>query len=257
MVLFFVAVLPIFLIGRYIYRKDSEKESIGLLFKLFVSGIGSLFLTLIFSFVCGIFFPSIFADEGSFDLISLFFHVFFGIALIEEFSKWIFVYKIGYNNKEFDQVYDIIVYSVFVALGFAFIENIVYVFEAGFTIGILRGIFTVPGHACDGFFMGYYLSFAKLYGMQGDSFKSKHYLRLSLLVPILLHGFYDYCLFSRNIILILLFIIFIITLYVITLKRIKKISLSNRKLRYNYNFCPNCGSRVDNDICGVCGGHNE
>ena len=156
MMLLIVSILPVFLIGSYVYRKDSEKESRGLLFKLFLSGVGSLFLTLIISFVGSIFFPVFFGDESRLDLFSLFFHTFFGIALVEEFSKWFFVYKIGFNNKEFDQVYDMVVYSVFVALGFACIENILYVFESGVTIGVLRGIFAVPGHACDGFFMGYY-----------------------------------------------------------------------------------------------------
>ena len=147
-----------------------------------------------------------------------------------------------------------IVYSVFVALGFACIENIFYVFEHGFAVGVFRALFAVPGHACDGVFMGYYLSLAKLYS--DDLVKSKHNLRLSLIVPVLLHGFYDYCLFSENMLFILGFFVFIIILYIFTVKRIKKVSLSNRKLIYKNKFCPNCGNRVESDYC-TCGNHNE
>ena len=257
MYLLLISILPVVLIGNYIYRKDSSKESGRLLTKLFFSGVGSFFLTLIITIFVSFFYPGIFGDESELDLISLFFHVFLGIALIEEFSKWIFVYKIGFNNEEFDQVYDMIVYSVFVALGFACIENIFYVFENGFTTGVFRALFAVPGHACDGVFMGYYLSCAKLFKLNGNLVKSKNSLLLSLIVPICLHGFYDYCIFSGNVLLILLFLVFIIVLYIVTLKRVKKSSMFNRKLKYDYKYCPNCGTRVDSDVCSVCGGHNE
>lgn len=255
--LLFISILPVFLIGNYIYRKDSEKEPTKLLVKLFFSGIGSFFLTLIITLIISFFNPGILSDESSLDLFSLLIHVFLGIALVEEFSKWIFAYRIGFNNKEFDQNYDIIVYSVFVALGFACIENIFYVFDRGFVTGIFRALFAVPGHACDGVFMGYYLSLAKFYIINGNKSLYRRNLFLSLFIPILFHGFYDYCLFSRNIYLILLFFIFIVTLYIFTFKRLKKVSLSNRKFHYSYKFCPNCGTPVNSDVCSVCGGHNE
>lgn len=254
--LLLVSVLPVFLLGLFIYNKDKEKEPIGLLVKFFFGGIGAFFVTIIITLVFGLFFPSLLQDKLNFDLVSLFFHVFFGIALIEEFSKWLFVYNIGFYNKEFDQVYDIIVYSVFVALGFACLENIFYVFEHGFITGIIRGLLAVPGHACDGVFMGYYLSLAKLNSVHGNSYLRKRNIFLSIFVPMLLHGFYDYCLFSQNIFLILLFFIFIVVLYVITFRRVKKISRSG-KLKYRDNFCPNCGYKVDSDFCPMCGRQNE
>mgnify|MGYP002514454572 CR=1 FL=1 len=61
-----------------------------------------------------------------------------------------------------------IVYSVFVSLGFACFENILYVFaNQSIAVGISRGILSVPGHACDAVFMGYYLSMAKFYNTLG------------------------------------------------------------------------------------------
>ena len=257
LILIFLSILPVYLVGRYIYNKDSVKEPKRLLVKLFMGGIGAFFVTIVSTLFLALFFPSLLSEEMNMDLVSLFFHVFLGIALVEEFSKWIFVYKIGFNNKEFDQVYDMIVYAVFVSLGFACFENIFYVLENGMSTAIIRGLLAVPGHACDGVFMGYYLSLAKLSSIHGNDSLRKRNMFFSVLVPVLLHGFYDYCLFSQNVILILLFFVFIISLYIITSKRVSKMSMFGGNIRYRSNFCGNCGRRVDSDFCPNCGNRNE
>lgn len=229
LLLLFVSILPVYLIGRYIYNKDRDKEPVGLLAKLFLSGIGSFILTLILTLLIGVFIPSLIYDDFNLDMFSLFIHVFFGIALIEEFSKWIFVYKLSYNNVEYDQVYDMIVYSVFVAIGFACIENVFYVFENGLGVGIIRGLLSVPGHACDGVFMGYYLSMSKY--VSSDTDLKKHYLFMSLFIPVFLHSFYDFCLFSEKYVFIVVFIFFIIFLYRISYKRVKIMSNVTTKFK--------------------------
>ena len=127
LLLLIISILPVYLVARYIYKKDKDKEPRSLIIKLFLGGLGAFVLTIIITLLLSLFFPSLLSDTMDTDLISLFFHVFFGVALIEEFSKWIFVYNISYNSKEFDQMYDMIVYAVFVSLGFACIENIFYV----------------------------------------------------------------------------------------------------------------------------------
>ena len=257
LLLLFISILPVYLVGRYVYKKDSVGEPRRLVTKLFFGGLGAFGLTIVVTIILGFIFPSLLSDTFDTDLVSLFFHVFFGIALVEEFSKWIFLYKIAYNNEEFDQVYDMIVYGVFVALGFACIENIFYVFEHGFGTGIIRGLLAVPGHACDGVFMGYYLSMAKVFDIKGDVVSKKNNIVLSILVPVLLHGFYDYCLFSQRFLFIGLFFIFIICLYIVVIGKVKKVSKSYCKFKYRNNFCGYCGRRVDSDYCPDCGGKNE
>ena len=257
LLLLFFSVLPVFLVGIYIYKKDDQKEPFGLLFRLFLGGICSVFLTFGITLVLGIFFPSLLSSDINLNLYELFFHVFFGVALVEEFSKWIFLYKISFNHKEFDQIYDMIVYAVFVALGFACLENIFYVFDNGYGVAFIRSILAVPGHACDGIFMGYYLSISKVSQINGDVSLMKRNLVLSLLVPIILHGFYDFCLFSGNGFLILVFFVFIIFLYIICISRVKKISKFNRHIMFKNRFCPNCGNRVDSEYCTFCGRKNE
>ena len=89
-------------------------------------------------------------------------------------------------------------YSTFVSLGFACFENILYVFSEGFGVAVQRAFLAVPGHACDGMFMGYFLGLSKMGLLYGDKKKQKTNLILSLVVPTISHGIYDYLLFVNN-----------------------------------------------------------
>ena len=257
LILFIISALPVVLLSIYIYKKDRNKEPLKLLIKLFLGGILSCFLVLFLSGILGAIFPILSAETSDLNLFELIIRVVIGIALIEEFSKWFFVYFFSYNNKEFDEIYDMIIYSVFVALGFAFFENILYVFQGGISTGIVRAILAVPGHAWDGVFMGYYLGIAKQSSINNNKKLSKKNIILSILVPTLLHGFYDYCLFTGNIIFLLAFLVFIILLYIHSIKRIKRMSSIRGKMRYKNNYCTNCGHPVNSNYCPKCGRKNE
>ena len=74
-------------------------------------------------------------------------------------------------------------------------ENILYVSDAGIKIGLLRAITAVPGHVCDGILMGSYLSVAKINQIKGNYELSKKYKILSLVIPVITHGIYDFCYF--------------------------------------------------------------
>ena len=74
------------------------------------------------------------------DFLETLLYSFVGVALVEEVCKWLMVYFAGYHNKQFNELYDIIVYAVFVSLGFAFYENLVYIYAKGtVTTAIIRG----------------------------------------------------------------------------------------------------------------------
>lgn len=257
LILFTISSLPVFLLGMFIYKKDRNKEPWELLVKLFAGGILSCFLVLIVSGILGIFFPIFSADSSKLNLFELIIYVFIGVALVEECCKWIFAYMFSYNDKHFDEIYDMIIYTVFVALGFAFFENLLYVYENGIMIGIIRAISAVPGHACDGVFMGYYLGLAKQTHINNRKDLNTKYLILSILVPTILHGIYDYCLFTGKVILIIMFFVFVILLYVYAIKKIKKLSSINGKMKYIDNYCPNCGTKVESNFCPKCGRKNH
>ena len=249
----FIAILPVYLIGLYVYKKDREKESSKLLTKLFLFGM----LSCIPAAIIEVLIEPMFGNVNESNLLYLFIYVSIGIALIEELCKWFFVYNIGYNNTEFDQLYDALIYSVFVSLGFACFENFFYVFSSdGLTTGIFRAITAIPGHASDAIIMGNYLGLAKLAEVNGDKKKNNKYLLLSILMPTLIHSIYDFCLFTEQFVFIIIFAVFLIFTYIYSIRKVKKLSINNKNF-YNridiINFCPDCETKAVGNFCINCG----
>lgn len=248
-----LATLPVILILVFIYNKDKEKEPFSLLCELFGFGMLSVFFVLIITSGLELFIPFLKKGMDQMNFIEVLIYSFVIVALVEEFCKWIFVYKFGYKNKNYDEKYDIIVYSVFVSLGFAFFENLAYVLvEYNIGVGILRGILSVPAHACDAIFMGYFLSLANLYSKQGEKEKAKKYIALSILIPALLHGIFDFCLMIEIEGILLVFFAFVIGLYIASLKKLDEVVKMNDEVKRN-KFCPNCGRIIQGQYCGNCG----
>ena len=246
LILLILSIAPIVIFGRMIYKRDFDKEPTSILVKLFLCGIGSTILTVIITKMLTSAIEFFGYDYKALNVIELIPYVFIGVALIEEFSKWIFVYKLEYNDNEFNHLYDGIVYAAFVSLGFACFENILYVLSAstttsataGISTAILRAILAIPGHLCDGIMMGYYLSMAKLAMCNNHRELSKKNLILSLLIPTLAHGIYDYLIFasevSNNNIFLIPFFIFVVFFYTYASKKVKQLSLSAYNLNPNY-----------------------
>lgn len=267
-ILLFLSILPVFLLGRYIYNTDFEKEPTSLLVRLFLMGIGSVVVTLVLSLFLDKVFPFFSVENRiNLDVIGLIPYVYIGIALIEEFSKWFFVRVFSYHHYEFNHAYDAIVYAVFVSLGFACIENILYVFDNGIQTAILRGITAVPGHACFGVLMGYYFGMAKTADkLQNPAISKKNRIK-SLVLPILAHGTYDYVLYASPDVplLVIVFVIFVIFLFSKTIEMVKQLALVRYDIReqqeqivtmtpnYSYQYCPMCGEKVVGKFCIKCG----
>ena len=152
--LLYLAIIPVVLLLSFIYKKDTKSEPMSMVVKIFFLGVFSCIPTIIVELLLGNMFST---DEFS-SLVRLFINVFIGVALVEEFFKWIIVKLVAYNNSNHDETYDAIVYSVFASLGFACFENIGYVFSYGFGTALIRAFSAVPGHACFGVIMGYFFS---------------------------------------------------------------------------------------------------
>ena len=273
--LLLLAILPVFLLCFFIYKKDVNGEPSGLLAKMFIFGFLSAIPVVIGEMLLGNFFPT----DGEKNFIILFINVFISVALIEEGFKWLVVKIFGYNNKEFDEVYDVIVYSVFASLGFACIENILYVISGGVSTAILRALLSVPGHMCFGVIMGYFLSQAKVNQVNGNSGLRTKNMVFSILLPALAHTVYDALLFysvaTSSILAILIFLVFdivMVTLCFITVGKTSKIQTNlnsnintgvialdkNGILAYQekkeINYCPVCGHYVKGyNYCPKCG----
>lgn len=247
--------------GYIIYKNDKvEKEPPGLLTKLFLGGIGAVAVTLIITVLIDLILP-VFINSESLDLIMLIPYCFILVGLVEEGSKWIILKGLTWKSKEFNYIYDAIVYAVFISLGFATVENIIYVLNGGIATAITRTIFSIPGHTFFGVFMGYYYGLAKQAKINNNIKIEKKNLYLSIIVPILLHGIFDYCLFSKQLLLILIYLVFVIFLYVKAFKRIKqfgniRLNLFKQDLTKKC-FCPNCGTEITSNYCYKCGYKKE
>jgi protease PrsW len=178
-----IAVAPGVAIMLYIYLKDKhEREPLSLLLLSFLYGIFSTFITLFISFPLEMLITL--RDDH---LVDEFFTAFFKVALVEEFSKFIFVRFVLYPNKNFNEPFDGIVYAVMVSMGFASLENVMYVFRFGFETGLLRMFTAVPAHATFGVMMGYFLGKGKFMHRGG-----LYYGIVALAVATFFHGAYDY-----------------------------------------------------------------
>lgn len=218
MLLLAISILPVIILLVYIYRKDKyEKEPINLLAKAFICGIMSALAVI--AVLTPFEEPEL---SGSFS--QAVFSSFVFAAIPEELVKFLFLYWLIWKNKNFNEYFDGIIYAVFISLGFACFENIIYVFNYGVEVGINRAIFSVPGHFLFAVIMGYYFSLAKF---SGDS-KFKN-LFSGVFFAILAHGTFNSILFVVDVveevisgIFIVLFYVFDIYLWRIGLKRIEK-----------------------------------
>ena len=197
MVLLALALAPALAIMVYIYIKDKyEREPVKLLLKNFGLGAtASIVITLIIGLILKLIFPT--ADPLS--VPQQFFKAFVVVALVEEFSKYIIVRYYAQRNKEFDEPFDGIVYAVMVSMGFAALENVLYVFQFGMANGIVRAFTAVPAHATFGILMGYFMGKAKFTATKKEKIK----LNLTgLFAATIFHGAYDFFLFINFIPLI-------------------------------------------------------
>ena len=219
---FILAIIPIIALGLFIYKSDViEKEPAFLLVKLFIFGI--------ISTIPCIFIESLFVKTTSMVILpsSLIYKIlvsFFCIALVEEGYKALFTYTISFNDKNFNHIFDGIVYAVFTSLGFACLENVLYAFEYGNVATMMRAITSVPAHAFFGVFMGYYMGLSKHEKTKGNIGKFRLYATLSIIIPISIHGLYDFLLLTNNDFMIIIFFILVIGLYFMSYSKIKKLN---------------------------------
>ncbi len=217
------AVLPVLFYLFFVYKKDSMKEPVKILLKCFVGGMFSIILSLLISVPVSTLSAYFVTPEAK-----AFFTAFMQAAIPEETAKLAVLFWLVWKSKDFDQHYDGIVYAVFVSLGFAMVENIMYVVEGGLGVAVIRAVLSVPGHGFFGVFMGYHIALARFH----SGSQRTRQLLLAFLVPVILHGIFDYLLFysgyvSENSMLVLTvfiaFFVFIVWLWRAGWRRIQKL----------------------------------
>lgn len=173
--LLFLAIAPTLFLILYVYRKDRyEPEPIHLVTWVFFLGA----LSVIPAGILELFFP-----EGVFSSAVV-------APAVEETMKFLVVFLAIYRHPEFDEPMDGIVYATAASLGFATVENILYVMEGGLAVGIVRAIASVPGHVVFSCIWGFALGTAKFRPEREQT----GIILTGLAGAMLLHGIFNFSL---------------------------------------------------------------
>ncbi len=190
------ALAPVLVLTMYILSKDKKRpEPFKQIAKGFGYGCLSVVLTLIV--VSGI--PSLFGVTTSIELdttSNAIKHAFFLAAFPEEAAKLLLLWLLLRKNPFFDEHMDGIVYAVCVGMGFAAMENVMYLFEyldSWQAVAISRAFLAIPGHFCFAVLMGYFFAIAYF------NPNKRWFYALAYLVPVLVHGVYDACLMALQV----------------------------------------------------------
>jgi len=182
--------LPVVLLMTYIYKRDTfQKEPWPLLLKAFGFGVLAAFL----DFAVASFLQRVVPHPVSTPLNDALYEAFVCAAAPEEFCKLLMLYLCIWKNPHFDEYYDGLEYAAFVGLGFAGIENVLYIMTGGLSLALGRAVFAVPAHFFFAIFMGYFFSLARF-----RYEKRRIYLFLAYIIPVVLHGTYDAVLMYIN-----------------------------------------------------------
>ena len=227
-----IAVIPALIMMIFIYFQDNhEREPLGLLLKIFGLGV----LSAVPSIICeAIAEKLINVTFGGTFLIYHMVTAFFGVAIIEEGFKFLAAYMVTWRNKHFNYKFDGVIYCLFGSMGFAAIENVLYLFraEADAVVGrgIQRGLLAIPAHAMCAIFMGYFYGNAKYAKSYGDRPGVKKNLFMGFIIACSLHGFYDFCLMTQRWLFFMIFCVFVVAADVLTIIQVIKAKKENLKM---------------------------
>ncbi len=195
MLIILYALIPALLIASIFYYLDKNREPVKIIMRAFFLGMFSVLLVFILHLFNPVPYPP---RDGSFtsSLIISFYHA----GTLEEIAKFV-VFAFGiYSLRYFDEWYDGILYGVMIGLGFAFVENIDYfrrlLAESGVMLIVARSFLSMPLHALVGGIMGFFIGKARF---TRDKKKAPLLIFFALIVPILIHGLFDFVLFWQDV----------------------------------------------------------
>ncbi|MET3575120.1 glutamic-type intramembrane protease PrsW [Bhargavaea ullalensis] len=207
-----VAIAPGLALFSYFYlRKQIQKEPSKSLFHSYIYGMLLTFPILFIQYV--------FKEEEVFH--SEFFRETIFTSGLEEFFKWLVLFIVVYRHVGFQDPYDGILYGASVSLGFATVENILYLLTFGVDQALLRALLPVSSHALFGVVMGYYLGQAKFV----PEASTRPMLLLSLLSSFGLHVIYNAILQAGGDYNLYLLVPFMLFLWWFALTKVKRAHL--------------------------------
>lgn len=218
-ILLSVAIAPALALLSYFYlRREIAEEPSKLLLHTFIYGAMLTFPIL--------FIQHVIQEENV--ISSVFVHQALLTSILEEFFKWLILIIAIYKHVDFDDPYDGILYGASVSLGFATVENILYLLNFGMDQAFLRALLPVSSHALFGVVMGYYIGRAKF-----NAKKESLEIVFALVTAVVLHIIYNSILIFKgeNILLIAPFMLF---LWLFGLSKVKKAHILSRHKRFEH-----------------------
>ena len=220
------AVVPAIILMYLIYKADRlDKEPKKLLLRLVLCGCAAAVLSMITESVGNAVLGAVLPAESTLYYVLMFFVV---VAGSEEGFKYLLMKRATWNNPEFNCQFDAVVYATYTALGFALFENVGYVFMYGFGTALLRAVTAIPGHCCFGVFMGTWYGMAKRYEHTGELNRSTLCRKLALIVPMILHGIYDFIAVTAGDYGVVIFGVFIIGLFVFAIRKTRSLARNDQ-----------------------------
>ena len=239
-ILLAIASLPALGLALYVFKKDRiEKEPTKMLLLLMLFGAISCLPAGVLESLADPVLLRIFDPES---IPYYIVEAFLVIAVAEEGCKRHILRVRTWKNINFDCSFDAIVYATYVSLGFALLENILYVFMnsmdnvmQGVVTGLMRAVTSVPGHFLFAVFMGLYYGRAKECQIKGDTAGMKKNRMLSFWIPVLLHGTYDAivlctscCGKTGRTVLLIAFVAYVVAFFIVGFKTVKRESAQDR-----------------------------
>lgn len=222
------AILPAIILMGYVYRHDTvEKEPPRLLGTLLLWGVAAALCSIVLEMIGQTILDAHFTPASPYYHILMAFLV---VSAVEEGVKLFVLKRRTWNDPNFNYLFDGVVYSVFVSLGFAAFENIQYVFSYGLWVALVRAFSSVPGHLGFAVFMGVFYGRARLFENRGEPFRRKTNMVGAYLSSVFLHGFYDACAMIGSGLATVMFWLFVIVMYVIVYCLLKKASQTDHAI---------------------------
>jgi RsiW-degrading membrane proteinase PrsW (M82 family) len=194
MLIVLVAAAPSLALLTYFYLRDRyEREPLGHLAAAYLLGAFAMFAAQGMAVTIADWVPADWLHTGG--EAARVFDAFVLAGAVEEIAKWVALFAAVYAWREFDEPLDGLIYGVAVALGFATLENLMFLGSRGLAIAWQRAVFAVPAHALFGGCMGYYAGRAK-FAPTDRTRRRRFWLALawSLALPVGFHGAYDFAL---------------------------------------------------------------
>ena len=194
-ILIIIAVLPALILLGFIYMRDrKEKPPVKLMVLLLALGAGTIIPAAIAEFIGQLIVAQTDTDHQTMLLVLCF----LVIGIVEELGKYLVTVCTTWKSREFQHSYDGVIYMVCASLGFAILENILYVASGGIGTGILRAFTAIPLHCTVGVIMGALYAKGREAAYAGDRVGMIGFMAWAYIVPVFIHGLYDYLVMAAS-----------------------------------------------------------